>query len=250
MMPSDRRLEGRVAIITGAASGIGEATARRFADEGAIVVCVDISEKVHDLSDELGDCAFAEIADVADDAQVERFVRSALDRLNRIDVLANNAGIDGQLALLADGDQENYQRVMDVNLRSCWSTMKAVLPSMVAESSGSIINMSSVGALIGFENLSVYSAAKAGLIGMTRGAALEYGAHGIRVNAICPGGVLTPLAESFMDEGTYKAWADKHALKRFARPEEIAAVVSFLASDEASFITGSSLVVDGGMTAS
>lgn len=249
MMPAEGRLTGRVAIVTGAASGIGEATARRLAAEGARVVCVDVSEKVQALSLELGDSSVAEIADVADDAQVDLFVCSALDRWSRIDILVNNAGIDGQLALLADGDHENYQRVMDVNLRSCWSTMKAALPFMVAEGSGSIINMSSVGALIGFENLSVYSAAKAGLLGLTRGAALEYGAHGIRINAICPGGVLTPLAESFMDEGTYKAWADKHALKRFARPEEIAAVVSFLASDEASFITGSSLVVDGGMTA-
>lgn len=249
MMSVAGRLTGRVAIVTGAASGIGEATARRLAAEGARVVCVDVSEQVQALSLELGDSSVAEIADVADDAQVDLFVRSALDRWSRIDILVNNAGIDGQLALLADGSHENYQRVMDVNLRSCWSTMKAVLPSMVAEGSGSIINMSSVGALIGFENLSVYSAAKAGMLGLTRGAALEYGAHGIRINAICPGGVLTPLAESFMDEGTYKAWADKHALKRFARPEEIAAVVSFLASDEASFITGSSLVVDGGMTA-
>lgn len=249
MMSVAGRLTGRVAIVTGAASGIGEASARRLAAEGARVVCVDVSEQVQALSLELGASSVAEIADVADDTQVDVFVRSALDRWSRIDILVNNAGIDGQLALLADGHQENYQRVMDVNLRSCWSTMKAVLPSMVAEGSGSIINMSSVGALIGFENLSVYSAAKAGMLGLTRGAALEYGAHGIRINAICPGGVLTPLAESFMDEGTYTAWADKHALKRFARPEEIAAVVSFLASDEASFITGSSLVVDGGMTA-
>ena len=245
-----RRLEERVAIVTGAASGIGEATARRLNAEGAKLVCVDVSEKVEDLAAEFCDTAIAQIADVADDDQVDRFVALALDRWGRIDILVNNAGIDGQLALLADGDHDNYQRVMDVNLRSCWSAMKAVLPSMVAANAGSIINMSSVGALVGFENLSVYSAAKAGMVGMTRGAALEYGPHGIRINAVCPGGVLTPLAESFMDEGTYKAWADKHALKRFARPEEIAAVVSFLASDEASFVTGSALVADGGMTAS
>ncbi len=180
---------------------------------------------------------------------MKRLVKAAQRRWHRIDVLVNNAGIDGNLALLAEGSEENYERVMDVNLRACWAGMREVLPAMVAAGSGSIINVSSVGALIGFENLSVYSAAKAGLVGMTRTAALEYGPHAVRINAICPGGVLTPLAESFMDEDAYQPWADKHALKRFARPEEIADVIAFLASEEASFITGAAIVVDGGMTA-
>lgn len=201
------------------------------------------------MAQAVGGETLAIVGDVTDVTVLRAAVQETERRWGRIDILVNNAGIDGAPALLADGEDRDFDRVIDVNLRACWLAMKLVLPGMVAGGGGAIVNVASVAALIGFETLSIYSASKAALVGMTRTAALEYGRHNIRVNALCPGGVLTPLALSFMDEGTTQAWADKHALKRFAEPEEIAAAVAFLASNDASFITGAAIPVDGGMTA-
>ncbi|MAC57068.1 MAG: short-chain dehydrogenase [Novosphingobium sp.] len=236
-------------MVTGAGQGIGEATAQRLASEGSHVLCLDLDQKVEALADAIGPDAFAVVGDVADESVLRSAVQHAEHRWGRIDILVNNAGIDGTPALLADGEKRDFDRVIDVNLRACWSAMKLVLPGMVAGGGGAIVNVASVAALVGFESLSIYAASKAAVLGMTRSAALEYGCHNVRVNALCPGGVLTPLALSFMDEVTMAAWADKHALKRFAEPREIAATVAFLASDDASFITGTAIPVDGGMTA-
>jgi meso-butanediol dehydrogenase/(S,S)-butanediol dehydrogenase/diacetyl reductase len=243
------RLDGKVAVVTGAAQGIGAAAARRLAGDGARVLCVDLNEAVRDVAAAIGADAGAIVCDVGNADAAASAIDACVARWGRIDILVNNAGISGAAAPLADGEEANFDRVIDVNLRSCWATMRRALPSMVATGGGSIVNVASVAALIGFETLSVYAASKAAIVGMTRTAALEYGAHNIRVNAVCPGGVLTPLARAFNDDESLKAKAGRHALKRYAEPEEIAAAIAFLASDDASFVTGIAMPVDGGMTA-
>lgn len=244
-----QRLKDRVAIVTGAAQGIGHATVMRLVSEGAFVLCLDRSEDVELVASEAGEQAIACVADLTKLADINEAFELVCSRWGRLDILCNNAGIDGNPALLANSEDSDFDNILDVNLRGVYSMMKRALPFMLEAKGGSIINVSSVAALIGFSTLSAYSASKAAVVGLSRTAALEYGPHAIRVNVLCPGGVLTPLAREFMDEGSYQKWADTHALKRFAEPEEIASVIAFLASDDASFITGAVLPVDGGMTA-
>lgn len=248
-MPIARRLDGKIAVVTGAAQGIGQATVMRLAREGAKVLCTDLRPEVEDVVLAAGEDAISVVTDIGSAAAASGVIDACISRWGRIDILVNNAGIDGTPALLADGDENDFNRVIDINLRATWATMRRALPGMMESGGGSIINVASAAALVGFETLSIYAGSKAAILGMTRSAALEYGAHNIRVNALCPGGVMTPLALSFMDEGSAEEWASLHALKRFAEPEEIAAVIAFLASDDASFVTGIAMPVDGGMTA-
>ncbi|GAA1759328.1 3-oxoacyl-ACP reductase [Luedemannella helvata] len=245
------RLDGRVAVITGAASGIGLATARRFASEGAKVVVVD-------LNAEAGEAAAAEVGgefvavDVVDEAAVRALFDGVVDRHGRVDIAFNNAGIsppDDDSIL--DTGIEAWERVQRVNLTSVYLCCKYVLPHMLAAGKGSIINTASFVALLGAATSQIsYTASKGGVLAMTRELGVQFARRGVRVNALCPGPVATPLLmELFAKDPERAARRLVHVpMGRFAEPSEIAAAVAFLASDDASFITASSFIVDGGIT--
>jgi NAD(P)-dependent dehydrogenase (short-subunit alcohol dehydrogenase family) len=248
------RLEGRVALITGAASGIGAATAARFAAEGAAIAGLDVAKPADDAWGAVGadapDAIFQE-ADVRDEAAVKAAVDAALERFGRIDVLVNAAGVVG-FGSAHTLEVAEFERVVDINLKGSFIVSKHVIPGMLERGSGSIIHVASVEGVVGISGQLAYNASKGGVVLMTKNMALDYSPQGIRVNCICPGGVETPMTAILKMEGL-KAIGDKlrqlHLLGRFARPEEIAAAAFFLASDDASFVTGSSLLVDGGYTA-
>tara|TARA_A100001391_G_scaffold167562_1_gene127947 strand:- start:287 stop:1048 length:762 start_codon:yes stop_codon:yes gene_type:complete len=249
-----KRLEGRVAIVTGAAQGIGHAIAKRFIEEGAVVLCTDNQSTVHDSIAEFGDKARSMVVDVASETEMRSMVELAQRTWGgRIDILCNNAGISGRRLKLGDATEADFDEVTGVDLKGVFFGMKLVLPIMEAAGKGAIVNISSAAGLIAVPTLAIYAGAKSGVLGLTRTAAWEYGSANIRINAICPGGVMTPLNKQFHEQQEASAsndeWLKKHALGRFADPSEIAAVAAFLASDDASFITGVAIPVDGGMTA-
>jgi NAD(P)-dependent dehydrogenase (short-subunit alcohol dehydrogenase family) len=245
--------EGKVALVTGAASGIGLATAKAFAESGASVALVDWNkDAAYTAADELtalGHKAIAIHCDVANDAEVEAMVAKAVEAFGQIDAAFNNAGVQNVLAETADTTREDYDRVMGVNLRGEWSCMKFELQQMRKQGSGAIVNCSSLGGLIGGAERGIYHAAKHGILGFTKSAALEYGARGIRVNAICPGLIWTPMADQMVASGqgdALKAMEKSIPMGRVGRPEEIANAVLWLCSDAASYVTGQSISVDGG----
>lgn len=243
------RLEGRVALVTGAASGIGAATAARFAAEGAQVAALDMNK----LAEEAPAHFFHEV-DVRDEGSIEAAVGAASEALGPPDILVNAAGVVGfgQVHAL---EQEEWDRVLDINLKGSWLVAKHVLAApggMVERGAGSIVHIASVEGLVGISGQAAYNASKGGVVLLTKNMALDYSPQGIRVNCVCPGGVDTAMT-AVLKTPELKAIGDKlaayHLLGRFAKPEEIAAAILFLASDDASFVTGSSLVVDGGYTA-
>ena len=247
------RLDGKVAFITGAASGIGFATALRFAREGAIVVGLDLAESPDwkQVADAAPAAGF-HVADVRDAAAQEAAVAATLEQHGGIDVLVTAAGIagGGPVHLVS---AEDWQRVQDVNLTGTFLSAKAVLPSMIARRRGSIVTVASVEGIEGCEGGSTYNASKGGVILLTKNMAMDYGRIGIRVNCICPGFIDTPLFRktvggAFPEENRERI-RQQHKLGRFGRPEEIAGAALFLASDDASFVTGVALPVDGGFTA-
>jgi aryl-alcohol dehydrogenase-like predicted oxidoreductase/NAD(P)-dependent dehydrogenase (short-subunit alcohol dehydrogenase family) len=245
--------EGKVALVTGAASGLGLATAKAFAESGAAVALADWNEDaVRSAADELTAQAHKAIAircDVADDAQVEAMVARTVAAFGRLDAAYNNAGVQNVLAETADTTREDYDRVMGINLRGEWSCMKFELQQMRKQGSGAIVNCSSLGGLVGGAERGIYHAAKHGVLGFTKSAALEYAARGIRINAVCPGLIWTPMADQMVAGGqgdALKAMEKSIPMGRVGRPEEIANAVLWLCSDAASYVTGQSISVDGG----
>jgi NAD(P)-dependent dehydrogenase (short-subunit alcohol dehydrogenase family) len=253
-----RRLEGKVALVTGAASGIGRATSLLFVQEGARLVIADVddrgSEETAQLIAEQGGEAVPVHCDVSDPGQVQSLVSAAVERFGRLDCAFNNAGIGGASAPLADYGLKAWNQVLAVNLTGVFLCMQSELRQMVAQGAGAIVNAASVVGVIGYPHLAAYTAAKHGVVGLTRTAALEYAGHGIRVNAVCPGWTETPMVldegpEPASDPDVYAAIAGLAPMKRLAKPGEIAQAVAWLCSDAASFVTGHPLVVDGGVGA-
>jgi NAD(P)-dependent dehydrogenase (short-subunit alcohol dehydrogenase family) len=246
-------LTGKVALITGAGSGIGRAAAARFAAVGARVGLTDIDEKgLAETAAELPDDAVVSVAgDIVDPATMDELTTAAVARFGRVDALFNNVGILIMKSLL-DTTAADFDRLMHVNCLSQLIAMQRVVPEM-RRNGGSVINVSSVGGLVALPNVSAYCPSKSAVIGLTRAAAAEF-APDIRVNAICPGGVSTPMSdahlESFDDkEAAMRQLTGRQLIKRYARPDEIASVAVFLASDEASFMTGAVVPVEAGHTA-
>jgi NAD(P)-dependent dehydrogenase (short-subunit alcohol dehydrogenase family) len=246
----------QVAVVTGAASGIGRAAALAFAQSGVKVVLADISV-------DAGESVAAEIkkqtgvltsfvkCDVSKSAEVERMVRHAVEHFGRIDYAFNNAGTEGMQATTAECSEENFDRTVAIDLKGTWLCMKYEIPQMLKQGGGAIVNSSSIAGLVGFPNIPAYVAAKHGVIGLTKTAALEYAKSNIRVNAVCPGVIHTPMVDRFVGGHTevMQALTAGEPIGRIGEPSEIAEAVLYLCSARASFLTGVALPVDGGWVA-
>jgi NAD(P)-dependent dehydrogenase (short-subunit alcohol dehydrogenase family) len=256
MGEASKPLAGRAAIVTGGSRGIGRAVVEALARDGArVLFCGRDEEAGRDAERELaahGDVAF-QVADVGVEADVAALARACTERFGPPTVLVSNAGVNANFDAVTM-TEEQWDRFFAIDLKSAWLGAKHVLPSMLEAGHGSIVNVSSLHGFVTLEGFFPYAAAKSGLVGLTRSLALDYGPHGIRVNCVAPGFVRTRLVQESIDRNDDRAQAEREmcagvALGRIGEPEEVARVVRFLASDEASYVTGASLLVDGGLTA-
>jgi NAD(P)-dependent dehydrogenase (short-subunit alcohol dehydrogenase family) len=257
---SDRiRLDGRVAAVTGAAGIIGTATIRLLAERGARIVAVD--RKAAELEAAIGDLpasaqALAITADVTSEDEVAFYVRAAVEKFGTIDVFYNNAGIEGDIAPITEYRLESFRRVLDVNVVGVFLGLKHVLPVMLKQNKGSIINTASIAGLIGSPDIAVYSASKHAVIGLTKSAALECSGTGVRVNCVCPGLIDSRMLSAIIDGRNpgnapvpHDRIVERIPARRLGQASEVASIVAFLASDDASYVSGSAYTVDGARTA-
>lgn len=250
------RFDGEVVLVTGGASGIGRSTALAFGREGAEVIVADVDavegeKTVRDIKRLGGDALFIR-TDVSKAGDVEALIEAIIKTFGRLDCAFNNSGIEGKRGTTLDYSEEAWNRVISINLTGVWLCMKYELRQMTKQGSGVIVNMSSILGRVGFAEAPAYVAAKHGVIGLTKAAALENAQKGIRVNAVCPGFIQTPMLERAgvtTDRQRTAAMADLHPMKRLGKPEEVAETVLWLCSDAASFVTGHSVLIDGGYTA-
>lgn len=255
------RFEGKAVIITGAGSGLGRAAAVQIAKEKGKLALVDLNEAgLKDTESEIrGFAPDAEIilvtANVANESEVENYVKATLDAFGRIDGFFNNAGIEGQQNLTEDFGSEEFNKVVSINLNGVFFGMEHVLKAMRAQGSGAIVNTASVGGIRGIGNQSGYAASKHGVVGLTRNSAIEYGQYGIQINAIAPGAIMTPMVEGSLKQIDPENWEEvgkefvqPNPMKRFGKPEEVGQLVAFLLSGDAGFINAAVIPIDGGQS--
>ena len=241
------RLQGMVAVVTGAGSGIGAAIAKMYIEEGASVVAVDISGAQEAVAKSLGDKCVPVRADVSKSADIQNMLAVAVEKFGRIDILVNNAGIEGVTVPTAEYPDDAFDKVIAVNLKSVFLGMKHAIPIMLKTGGGAIVNTASTAGLVAFPNMPAYCASKAAVMSLSKTTAMEYVKQGIRVNAICPGAIRTAISDSLPPE-LIQGVVDATPMARFADPSEVARLAVFLGCDDSSYITGTHVLIDGGYT--